>query len=278
MPEINAFVCGHPINHSRSPLIHNHWIHEHHLSGSYRPVDIAPEKFPSFLKDMKSNGFAGGNVTIPHKEQAFALASQTTEVAKLIGAANTLWFKDGLLWADNTDAYGFASNLDDVSPGWATGSEALIIGAGGASRAIIHALLERGFKAVRVANRTPSRARELADRFGARVSAHALDELNELAAHVELVVNTTSLGMKGEGVVPMDMARLATNTLATDIVYVPLETPFLAAARMAGLRTADGLGMLLHQAVPGFERWFAVRPSVTSALRAMVEADLGLSS
>jgi shikimate dehydrogenase len=194
----------------------------------------------------------------------------------LIGAANTLWFEDGKLWATNTDAYGFAANLDSLVPGWDGGGNALVIGAGGASRAIIHALLERGFASVHVANRTHARAQELADRFGPRVSAHGLEDLNELAGDVTIAVNTTSLGMKGEGEVPMDLTRLPESALATDIVYVPLETPFLKAARLAGRKTADGLGMLLHQAVPGFHKWFGVRPEVTLDLRAIIENDLGV--
>ena len=278
MAEINAFVCGHPINHSRSPLIHNHWIQKYGLRGAYQAIDIAPEEFSAFISDLKLSGFAGGNITIPHKEKAFGLAARKTEVAELIGAANTLWFEDGELWATNTDAHGFAANLDALVPGWDQGGEALVIGAGGASRAIIHALLERGFSSVRLANRTIARARELADRFGPRVSAHALDELNDLAPHCAIAVNTTSLGMKGEGEVPMDMTRLPPHALATDIVYVPIETPFLKAARFAGLKTADGLGMLLHQAAPGFEKWFGVLPEVTQELRAIIEADLGLKA
>lgn len=278
MAEINAFVCGHPINHSRSPLIHNHWVHQYGLSGSYRAIDVAPADFPAFIGNLKNSGLAGGNVTIPHKEKAFALAGRKTEVAELIGAANTLWFESGELWATNTDAYGFAANLDALVPGWDGKGEALVIGAGGASRAIIHALLERGFGTVHVANRTKSRAQELADRFGSRVHAHALGELDNLAPLVSLAVNTTSLGMKGEGEIPMDLERMPEDALATDIVYVPLETPFLAAAKQAGLKTGDGLGMLLHQAVPGFEKWFGVRPEVTPDLRAMIEADLGLKT
>lgn len=278
MAEIQAFVCGHPISHSRSPLIHNFWISQHGLNGSYRAIDVSPDSFADFVRNFKADGFSGGSVTIPHKEQAFALAEKRSEVAEIIGAANTLWVEDNRIFATNTDAYGFAANLDALTPGWDKERTALVIGAGGASRAIIHALLERGFANVHVANRTTERARELADRFGARVVAHPFGAMNELAADVGLVVNTTSLGMKGEGEVPLDMTRLPRHALATDIVYVPLETPFLASARKAGLRTADGLGMLLHQAVPAFEKWFGQRPEVTGQLRTLIETDLGLKA
>ena len=166
MGDINTFVCGHPILHSRSPLIHNHWIREHGLSGSYRAIDVAPDDFAAFVSNLGSSGLGGGNVTIPHKEQAFALAHRKSEIADLIGAANTLWFEGKTLCADNTDAYGFAANLDAVAPSWSRDKDqALVIGAGGASRAVVFALLERGFKTVHVANRTRQRAQELADRF-----------------------------------------------------------------------------------------------------------------
>jgi shikimate dehydrogenase len=193
---------------------------------------------------------------------------------RLIGAANTLWLEDELLCATNTDAYGFAANLDDRAPGWDREKSALVLGAGGASRAAIHALKLRGFTSIMVANRTIEKALELKHRFGSNVSAHALDSIQELAASANIIVNTTSLGMKGEGSLPLDMSKLHAETLVTDIVYVPLMTPLLVAAQTAGLKVVDGLGMLLHQAAPGFEKWFATLPTVTDDLRNMIIQDM----
>lgn len=270
----NAFVCGHPISHSRSPLIHTHWLKTHGFEGTYRAVDIAPDDFMTFATSIAEHGFVGGNVTIPHKEAALRAATAKEPVAELIGAANTLWLEDGRLHATNTDAYGFAANLDERLPGWDAATTALVIGAGGASRAVLYALLERGFKTIHLANRTVSRAKELADRFGARIEPHQLEAMNELASEVGLVVNTSSLGMKGNGDVPLDVSQLKSGALVTDIVYVPLMTPLLQRARDRGLRVADGLGMLLHQAAPGFEKWFGMRPVVTDDLRNLVIADM----
>ncbi len=270
----NAFVCGHPINHSRSPMIHGYWLKTYGIQGVYRAVDVAPEDFKTFARGLGDQGYVGGNITIPHKEAAFALADSRETVAEVIGAANTLWLENGRLCASNTDAYGFAANLDERSSGWDVRKTALVIGAGGASRAVIYALIERGFKTIHVANRTEGRARELADRFGAKVIAHPFAALDELVVDAGLLVNTTSLGMKGEGSISLDMAKVRSDALVTDIVYVPLITPFLADAKAHGLNIADGLGMLLHQAAPGFEKWFGVRPEVTSELRAMIVADM----
>ena len=271
---IAAFVCGHPIAHSRSPLIHGTWLKLSNINGTYRAVDVPPENFSTFVEKIKAREFAGGNVTIPHKEAAFALADQRDETADLIGAVNTLWIENGRLNATNTDAYGFAANLDGRATGWDKAKSALVIGAGGASRAIIHALKQRGFSDIRIANRTKARAVELKDRFGSGISAHEFTAINELAKDAGLIVNTTSLGMKGDGDIPLNFASVNLDALVTDIVYVPLMTPFLNSAKAAGLKTADGLGMLLHQAVPGFEKWFGVRPQVTSALRDLIIADM----
>jgi shikimate dehydrogenase len=228
---------------------------------------------------LRANGYRGGNVTIPHKEAAFALVARRDQAAEEIGAVNTLWFEDGVLWGGNTDAHGFAANLDDNAPGWASSGPAVVLGAGGASRAVIHALKERGVADIRIVNRTLARAQELRDRFGTGVSAHRMAATDELLADAGLLVNTTALGMHGnEGLgnegLAADPARLPGHAIVTDIVYVPLETPLLSAARARGLKTVDGLGMLLNQAVPGFERWFGIRPSVTPELRALIVADL----
>ncbi len=274
-PARKAFVVGHPIAHSRSPKIHGHWLKRYGIDGSYAPLDVAPADFGDFLKGLAAGGFAGGNVTIPHKEAAFALAERRDEAAAAIGAVNTLWFEEGRLVGGNTDAHGFAANLDERAPGWTANGPALVLGAGGAARAVIHALKQRGVTEIRIVNRTMERARELADRFGAGVSAHPLAAAAEFLPETGLLINTTSLGMGGKGELPVDPSAMPDAAIVTDIVYVPLETPLLAAARARGLKTVDGLGMLLHQAVPGFERWFGIRPQVTPELRALIVADLG---
>ncbi|MDG4890414.1 MULTISPECIES: shikimate dehydrogenase [unclassified Mesorhizobium] len=274
MVEKRAFVTGHPIAHSRSPKIHRHWLEEYGIDGSYQAIDVRPEDFAAFLKSLDENGYCGGNVTIPHKEAAYALVERRDEAAEAIGAVNTLWLEDGVLWGGNTDALGFAGNLDEHAPGWAANGPAVVLGAGGASRAVIYALKDRGLNDIRIVNRTLARAEELADRFGAGVSAHGAGAVGELLSDAGLLINTTALGMHGNETLAADPAGLPGHAIVTDIVYVPLETPLLAAARARGLKTVDGLGMLLHQAVPGFERWFGKRPQVTPQLRRMIVADI----
>lgn len=274
MAEKKAFVTGHPIAHSRSPKIHGYWLRQYGIDGSYEAIDVRPEDFLPFLKSLEKNGLRGGNVTIPHKEAAFALVDRRDEAAETIGAVNTLWLEDGKVWGGNSDWIGFAGNLDQQAPGWAANGPAVVLGAGGAARAVIHALKQRGVKEIRITNRTLPRARELADRFGAGVSVHGADAVGELLGDAGLLVNTTSLGMHGNETLAADPAGLPGHAIVTDIVYVPLETPLLAAAKSRGLKTVDGLGMLLHQAVPGFERWFGKRPEVTPELRGMIVADI----
>ena len=273
-PAKKAFVTGHPIAHSRSPKIHGHWLATYGIDGSYQAIDVAPADFAAFLGSLRENGYRGGNVTIPHKEAAFAGVTRRDHAADAIGAVNTLWFEDGVLWGGNTDGVGFAANLDDHAPGWAANGPAVVLGAGGASRAVIHALKERRITDIRVVNRTLSRAEELRDLFGAGVSAHGAEAVDELLADAGLLINTTALGMHGNEALAADPAGLPGHAIVTDIVYVPLETPLLAAARKRGLKTVDGLGMLLHQAVPGFERWFGRKPEVTAELRQMIVADI----
>ena len=268
-----AFICGHPISHSRSPIIHNYWLKQLGIAGNYTAIDVAPETFPQFISGLNEAGLVGGNVTIPHKEAACALVEARDAAAELIGAVNTLWLEEGVVHGGNTDAHGFAANLDDSAPGWSSSERAVVLGAGGASRAVVFALQQRGIKSIRLVNRTLERAQELARRFGARVSAHELVALPELITEADLLINTTSLGMHGSGT-PADVTRLPNTAIVADIVYVPLQTPLLAAAAARNLRTVDGLGMLLHQAVPGFERWFGKRPQVTSVLREILVADL----
>ena len=269
-----AFVIGHPIAHSRSPLIHGHWLKVHGLAGSYEKIDVAPEDLDAFIGSLRANGFVGGNVTVPHKARVLELADAVDEAADAIGAANTLWFDDDQLIAGNTDALGFLANLDQDAPGWDTaGGSAVVLGAGGAARAVIHGLTERGFD-VALANRSFMRAVDIAEEHEEGVWAYAWEELPQLLRTADLVVNTTSLGMEGQPPLDIKLDALKRDALVSDIVYSPLETPLLAAARARGLRTVGGLGMLLHQAVPGFEHWFGVRPEVTPELRALIEADV----
>ena len=271
-----AFVTGYPVSHSRSPLIHGHWLKTLGLAGSYRAHAVAPEDFTDFITSLKdgSSGFVGGNVTIPHKELAFKLADRPTELAQELGAANTLWLEDGAVMATNTDGHGFVANLDARHPGWDKVETAVILGAGGASRAIIQAVRDRGIGTIHVVNRTAERARELADRFGDRVHAHRDVALPDVMQGAGVFINTTSLGMDGGAVPRIDFSPLASTALVTDIVYVPLRTPILAQAEEQGFATVDGLGMLLHQAAPGFEKWFGRRPVVDETLRALVIADM----
>jgi shikimate dehydrogenase len=273
----HAFVTGFPVKHSRSPMIHGHWLKNFEIAGTYRAVEVTPADFPAFITSLKdgSSGFAGGNVTIPHKEQAFALSDAPDELATELGAANTLYVRDGKLHATNTDGYGFLNNLDDRAPGWTDRKDrAVVLGAGGASRAVIQALRDRGFGEVHVLNRTVERAQELADRFGPRIHAAPLGALGERLAGADLFVNTTSLGMDDSDAIAIDFTAMRPGALVTDIVYVPLITPILTQAREQDMRIADGLGMLLHQAVPGFETWFGKRPDVTPELRSLIISDM----
>lgn len=276
---LTAFVVGHPIGHSRSPLIHSYWLRRFGINGSYTAVEKTEAEFAGFIADVKTGrSFRGGNVTIPHKEAAFKLADRPDELAEELGAANTLWLADGHLCATNTDGHGFTANLDQRAPSWHNTDRAIILGAGGASRSIIQAVRNRGIREIHVLNRTISRAKELADRFGSGIHAHSLEALSEVMAGAGLFINTTSLGMKGEGVIDVDFSLLSETAVVTDIVYVPLKTPMLSRAEQQGRTIVDGLGMLLHQAVPGFERWFGHRPMVDDALRQMIIADMEKST
>lgn len=272
----HAFVTGYPVRHSRSPLIHGHWLRTHGLAGSYDREEVAPEQFPRFIAALKSGEtrYRGGNVTIPHKESAFRLADHPDVLSEELGAANTLWLEEGRLHATNTDGIGFTANLDDRAPGWDRSGRAVILGAGGASRAVIQAIRDRGIREIHVVNRTVARARELAGRFGPTVHAHEAAALAELMRGAGLFVNTTSLGMDGDAAPVIDFTPMADGAVVTDVVYVPLLTPFLKQAEKQGLKTVDGLGMLLHQAAPGFEKWFGVRPKVDQVLRDLVIADM----
>lgn len=272
---IKAFVIGHPIAHSRSPLIHGTWLAEHGIDGSYEAIDVAPAELPAFFDRLRSGEFAGGNVTIPHKETVFALCDSVDPLATTIGAVNTLVVRDGKVHGSNTDYLGFLGNLDAEAPGWSDGpADAMVIGAGGAARAILVALRRRDGGKVHVLNRTVANAQALVDDIDGPFEAHGFDAFDELAPQTGLLVNTSSIGMHGTRFDWLDLALLPETALVTDIVYAPLITPLLADAKARGLRIVDGLGMLLHQAVPGFEAWFGVRPEVTPALRARIEATL----
>jgi shikimate dehydrogenase len=269
-----ACLIGWPAAHSRSPLIHHYWLRTLGLEGGYNIEAIPPEGLAEFVLHLRTHGFVGANVTIPHKERALAL-TRPDERARAVGAANTLWYEGGELRSTNTDIEGFIHNLDACAPGWDQASnDALVLGAGGASRAVVFGLIERGVKRVYLANRTVERARALADQFGVQVHPVSWDAIGEWLPRVGLLVNTTSLGMHGQPALEIDVGRLPPHSVVADLVYVPLHTPLLAAARARGLQAADGLGMLLHQAVHGFELWFGQRPQVTPELRALIEADL----
>lgn len=269
-----ACVIGHPIAHSRSPLIHNHWLATLGIAGHYDLRDVAPDAFEAFLTGLESHGYVGGNVTVPHKEAAFRLVARRDPVADAVGAVNTVWFEDGRLIGGNSDVHGFIANVDECAPKWdASGGRAVVLGAGGAAHSSAYALIHRGFE-VALVNRTHGHARELAERFGPKVTAHFAQELPSLLPAADLLVNCTSCGMVGKPPLDIDLAPLQPDAIVCDVVYVPLETPLLAAARRRGHRTVDGLGMLLQQAGFGFEKWFGVMPVVTPELRALVEADI----
>jgi shikimate dehydrogenase len=268
-----ACLIGWPAAHSRSPLIHHYWLRTLGIAGGYLIEAVPPDEFQDFVLRLSFRGFVGANVTLPHKERALELSAPDAR-ARAVGAANTLWFEDGELRSTNTDVEGFINHLDASAPGWERIEDALVLGAGGSARAVVFGLIERGIKRVHLANRTAERARALADQFGASILPIAWEAIDDVLPRAELLVNTTSLGMHGQPALEIDVGRLPSDAVVADLVYVPLETPLLAAAKARGLKTADGLGMLLHQAVRGFELWFGQRPQVTSELRALVEADL----
>jgi shikimate dehydrogenase len=265
---------GHPIAHSRSPMIHGYWLEKLGIAGRYELVDRTPEAFADFFTRLAANGYVGGNVTVPHKEAAYRLVDRRDGIAETVGAVNTVWYEGTLLMGSNSDPHGFIANLDELAAGWdAPGCRAVVLGAGGAARSAVHALLERAAE-VALANRTVERAGALAAHFGAHVSGHGFDHLPALLADADLLVNCTSLGMTGKPPLEIDLGPLKKSAVVYDVVYVPLETALLAQARARGHRVVDGLGMLLHQAGFGFQKWFGVMPKVSRELRAIVEADI----
>ncbi|WP_108860516.1 shikimate dehydrogenase [Ruegeria sp. Alg231-54] len=267
-----AGVIGHPIGHSKSPKLHGHWLKTYGLPGHYIPMDVAPEDLESVLRTLPKAGFVGANVTVPHKEAALQIADHVSDRAAKVGAANTLVFQpDGSIHADNTDGYGFMENLLAGAPDWnPQDGPAVVFGAGGAARAVLQALVEAGVPEIMLTNRTRARADQLKEEFGPRITVVDWVKAGNVIENAELVVNTTSLGMQGQPELRVPLDGLQPGSVVTDLVYVPLKTRLLQAAEEAGCTTVDGLGMLLHQAVPGFERWFGKRPEVTDELRATV--------
>lgn len=267
-----AGVIGSPIAHSRSPALHGYWLKRYGIKGHYIPMDIAQADLREALRMMPRMGFVGCNVTIPHKETVLQIADVVTDRAALIGAANTLIFrKDGKIHADNTDGAGFMANLRQNAPNWnPTAGPAAIFGAGGACRAVLAALIEVGVPEIRLANRTRARAEALRSDFGAKVQVYEWVQAPAMLEGAATVVNTTALGMTGKADMNIPLDTLERSALVTDLVYTPLKTQFLIEAEERGCQTVDGLGMLLHQAAPGFERWFGTRPEVDDATRAAV--------
>jgi shikimate dehydrogenase len=269
-----ACVIGWPVEHSRSPLIHDYWIRQLGLQAEYRREAVPPARFADFVAHLADHGYVGANVTVPHKEAALEL-SKPDDLAAAVGAANTLWLDDGVLRSTNTDVEGFVGSLDAGVPGFPRDVDsAVVLGAGGAARAIVFGLLERGVRRIHVVNRSPDRAAAMQRRFGDRVVPSRWEYRNDVLAAAGLLVNTTTLGMAGQPRLEIDLAPLPAAAVVADIVYAPLVTPLLAAGRARGLRTVDGLGMLLHQAAGAFARFFGLRPQVTQGLRTLVEADL----
>jgi shikimate dehydrogenase len=269
-----ACVTGWPIGHSRSPIIHEFWLKKYKISGSYGVEAVRPEDFPAFINKIRDGEYVGANVTIPHKLAALKACDVASETARKIGAANTLWLEGDKLHADNTDAYGFISYLDEVASGWNDDAPAAVLGAGGAARAVVYALVERDIQEVRIFNRTLEKAKVIANEYGSRVTTYDWSLRSENLAECGLLVNTTSLGMAGSPPLEMDIGVMGDNSVVFDIVYTPLKTDLLRQAEMQGLNIVDGLGMLMHQAVPGFERWFGKRPAVTKELHDLLINDV----
>ena len=269
-----ACVMGWPAKQSRSPKLHGYWIKRYNIDGDYRVAEIPPEEFPAFVQSLAKNGYVGGNVTMPHKEVAFAL-SEPDERARAVGAANTLWLDNGKLRATNTDVEGFIGALDANAPGWDRNTDtAIVLGAGGASRAVICGLIERGIKTIHVVNRTAAKAAAAKERFGSAVHPATWDDVPRLLKGAKLLINASSLGMKGQPELKIDLSPMAKDAVVADIVYVPLKTKLLEAAQQRSFKTSDGLDMLLYQAVRGFTLWFGKKPEVTKELRDMLAADV----
>jgi shikimate dehydrogenase len=275
VPARRACVIGWPVAHSRSPLIHGYWLEHYGIEGSYGREAVAPENLASFIERLSSSGYVGCNVTLPHKEAVYGLVEVQDDTTRRIEAVNTLYLEGGRVLGFNSDAYGFVAHLRSVLPEWrGEGADVVVLGAGGAARAIVAGLLGEGVSRITIANRTEARGQALAAHFGAQVDTVPWPQIADRLTQCDLLVNTTQLGMAGQPALPIDLDGLPIGAAVADIVYVPLETELLRQARARGHPVIDGLGMLLHQAVPGFEVWFGVRPDVTPRLRALIESDL----
>jgi shikimate dehydrogenase len=271
-----AGVMGWPVMHSRSPLMHNYWLRSHALAGTYVPLAIQPGGLAAALRALHPLGFAGCNLTIPHKQQAMSIVDEVDAVAKRIGAISCVIVRpDGSLAGTNNDWFGFIHNLKQEEPGWrADAGPVVVLGAGGGSRAVCYGLMQEGAKEIRLVNRTFTRAKALADEFGEPLKAIPWDERHDVLKGAAMVVNATSQGMTGQPALDIRLDQLSKTALAADIIYIPLETPFLAAARARGNRTVNGLGMLLHQGRPAWKAWFGIEPAVTAELRAIMEKSI----
>lgn len=269
-----ACVIGWPAKHSRSPKMHNWWLKHYGIDGEYRMEEVPPEEFPAFIRNLRGHGYVGANITLPHKEVAFELTAPD-ERARAVGASNTLWYDNDTLRSTNTDVEGFIAALDASAPGWdRTDRHAVVIGAGGAGRAVVWGLLERGVQRIHVVNRTYDRAVAMAERYGDRIVPERWEDRNKVLEGAGIAANATSLGLKGNPDLDIDLVGMAPGAVVADINYVPLETKLLAQARRLGLKTSDGLDMLLYQAGTGFELWFGVRPKVTPELRELLAQDI----
>jgi shikimate dehydrogenase len=271
-----AGVMGWPVMHSRSPLMHNHWFRQHGLAGTYVPLAIEPQGLAAALKALRPLGFAGCNLTIPHKQQAMTIVDEVDTVAKRIGAISCVVVRpDGSLAGTNNDWFGFIHNLKQEQPGWrADAGPVVVLGAGGGSRAVCYGLMQEGAREIRLVNRTFARAKGIAGDFGGPIQALPWERRHDALEGAALVVNATSQGMVGQPALDLRLDKLSQTALAADIIYIPLETPFLAAARQRGNRTANGLGMLLHQGRPAWQMWFGIEPVVTVELRSMMEKSI----
>ena len=271
-----AGVMGWPVMHSRSPMIHNHWFGQHGMAGTYVPLAIRPDGLAAALRALHPLGFSGCNLTIPHKQAAMGMVDEVNDAARRIGAISCVTVRpDGSLLGSNNDAFGFIRNLKQEQPDWrADAGPAVVIGAGGGARAVCHGLMQEGVKEIRLVNRGLERASSMAGEFGAPLQAYPWAQRHDVMAGAALVVNTTSQGMVGQPALDIQLDQLPRSALAADIVYIPLETPFLAAARARGNRTVNGLGMLLHQGPLAWHAWFGIEPAVTPELRALVEKSL----
>jgi len=271
-----AGVMGWPVMHSRSPLMHNYWFRQHGLAGTYVPLAIQPGNLAAALRALRPLGFAGCNLTIPHKQEAMKIVDEVDETARRIGAISCVVVRpDGTLFGTNNDWFGFIHNLRQELPDWrADAGPVVVLGAGGGSRAVCYGLMQEGAKEIRLVNRTFARARGLADEFGAPIQALPWERRHDVLEGAAMVVNATSQGMVGQPALDLRLDKLSKTALAADIIYIPLETPFLAAARQRGNRTANGLGMLLHQGRPAWKVWFGIEPVVTAELRSMMEKSI----